>query len=328
MNLLKYNYCYAKSFLKDTNSYYLRKFFGGEVYEASFYEDLIASENKYKIIAKGPYQKNYLKIKNGFNVDYNGRLIYYSNSLTRAEFDAIKINDTELYFYECTTATYNPGKLEKNISHKKYLLKELFPSRIIHCVVVSNNENFLNKFDTYKKFYAKPEINLLNIARNNKSQKINSMPSSLIQIEELNKEIKSFFDYNKKFEEISKEFYLNNNLQKSMNIIRNTHSTVERLYWGKIKINLLSTYLNKDCKNIKSKYLIVSINFKNINKPELRYYFSKNDIKKDFFDFEELKKHNILKSSKKELEFIFDYIPEKNIDDFMNLEEELNIFNS
>ena len=323
MNLLKYNYCYAKSFSKNSNSDNLRSNFEGEVYEASFYEELISSENKYQIIAKGPYQKNYLKLKKGFNIDYNGKLIYYSNSLTRAEFDAIKINGTDLYFYECTTGTNNLVKLKKSISHKKHLLKELFPNRNIHCVVVSNNENFLNKFDTNTKIYTAPKIELLNIARNNKSQKIKNIPSSLMQVEELNKEVRSFFDYNKKFEEVSKEFYLNNNLQNSINIIRSTHGIVERIYWGKIKINLLSTYLNKNCENIKSKYIIVSINFKNINKPELRYYFSKNNNKKDFFDFEELKKLNNLKSSKKELEFIFDYIPEKDIDDFKNLEQEV-----
>ena len=80
MNLLKYNYCYAKSFSKNSNSDNLRSNFEGEVYEASFYEELISSENKYQIIAKGPYQKNYLKLKKGFNIDYNGKLIYYSNS--------------------------------------------------------------------------------------------------------------------------------------------------------------------------------------------------------------------------------------------------------
>ena len=191
------------------------------------------------------------------------------------------------------------------------MLKELFPNRNIHCVVVSNNENFLNKFDTNTKIYTAPKIELLNIARNNKSQKIKNIPSSLMQVEELNKEVRSFFDYNKKFEEVSKEFYLNNNLQNSINIIRSTHGIVERIYWGKIKINLLSTYLNKNCENIKSKYIIVSINFKNINKPELRYYFSKNNNKKDFFDFEELKKLNNLKSSKKELNLFLIIFPKK-----------------
>ena len=126
--------------------------FKGEVYEASFYEMMVAnigssSEDNAKIISKGPYTpKNNKYLKTGFFCNKQGQCIYNSDRISMAEFDCIKIDEYSLLFYECTLTQKheNLRSLKKESIRKLKLLKKLFPNKNISCVVVSDNETTLN----------------------------------------------------------------------------------------------------------------------------------------------------------------------------------------
>lgn len=126
-NLYKYNYVNAKSFLEQGNDDGHKMAFSGEIYEALFMENLLLDNysSNCQIVSKGPHAKarNYV-VSTGFS-NLNGYIIYRSNKVDIAEFDAIKICEDSLIFYECTLSK-TAKKLKKGILRKKFLLEKYF----------------------------------------------------------------------------------------------------------------------------------------------------------------------------------------------------------
>ncbi len=328
MNIDKYNYSHAKSFILDPSCHYKMSNFKGEVYEASFFEKLIAESagksQDYKLVAKGPYApsgKNF--IDTGFYCDPGGKLIYNSNRITMAEFDAMKFNDKSLLFFECTV-TQNSGllrTLKKEILRKITLLHKLFPDKCVTCTIVSDNNFTLNKFANCQGIntilYPHSEVDLLELAKTYNPEKI-SRCGETVSAKYLNKIIVKY-DYLTEFQNVSSTLFSTKTLSSVKDEVLSSNGLLQRLYWGKID----KEFFPYDVDAINAEQIIVSINFSNIKRPALRYYFIENKTKTPFEAKDTPKKLNRRKSSRTELLRICNKLPKRQMHELEELKNEL-----
>ncbi|MFT5806742.1 MAG: hypothetical protein ACI9LG_001012 [Moritella dasanensis] len=328
MNIDKYNYSHAKSFIQDPNCHYKMSNFKGEVYEASFFEMLIAEavgkSQDYKLVAKGPYASNRkCFIDTGFYCDLGGKLIYNSNSITIAEFDAIKLNDKSLLFFECTV-TQNSGllrTLKKEVSRKITLLHKLFPDKCVNCTIVSDNDLTLNKFsnceDINTLHYTPPEVDLLELAKTYSPEKTTTFGET-VSAKYLNK-IMVKYDYLTEFQNVSTTLFSKKTLSSVKDAVLSSNGLFQRLYWGKMD----KAFFPYDVDTIDAEQIIISINFSNIKRPTLRYYFIENKSKAPFEAKDIPKKLNKRKSSRTELLRICNKLPKRQVHELKELKDEL-----
>ncbi|MGS2743288.1 hypothetical protein ACU6TU_06780 [Halomonas sp. LS-001] len=329
MNLYKYQYSHSKSYKKDPENHAKKMNFRGEVYEASFYETMVAnieseSENSIKIISKGPYaQKDNKYLSTGFFCDSFGRCIYNSDRISIAEFDCIKIDKYSLFFYECTLTqrAENLRALKKEARRKSKLLKKLFPNKDICCVVVSDNDLTLSFFKNesgcsiYK--YAAENLDLIDLANNSRPEAL-APALNMKSANSLNR-ISNDFTYLEEFKKISSVLFQHGSLSSVESDIISSDGLFERLYWGKVRTkDIKSLDIKKD-----SDFIIISINFKNIKNPKIRYYYIDS---KDGAIYEALnkpKKLNRMKSSRSEIIKISKSLPVRSVSELQNLESEI-----
>jgi hypothetical protein len=328
MNIDKYNYAHAKSFIQDPNCHYKMSNFKGEVYEASFFETLIAeaveTSQDYNLVAKGPYASSGTNfIDTGFYCDPGGKLIYNSNRITMAEFDAMKFNDKSLRFFECTV-TQNSGllrTLKKEILRKITLLHKLFPDKCVNCTIVSDNDFTLNKFSNCQGIntlnYPHPEIDLLELAITYNPEKINTFGET-VSAKYLNKIIVKY-DYLTEFQHVSSTLFSKKTLSSVEDAVLSSNGLFQRLYWGKMD----KEYFPYDIDAIDAEQIIVSINFSNIKRPTLRYYFIDNKSNAPFEAKDTPKKLNKRKSSRTELLRICNKLPKRQVHELQELKNEL-----
>jgi len=307
--------------------------FKGEVYEASFFEKLIAEavgkSQDYKLVAKGPYASNGKNfIDTGFYCDPSGKLIYNSNRITMAEFDAMKFNDKSLLFFECTV-TQNSGllrTLKKEVLRKVTLLHKLFPDKSVTCTIVSDNDFTLNKFSNCEGidtlFYPHPEVNLLELAKKYSPEKINTFGET-VSAKYLNKIIVKY-DYLAEFQHVSSTFFTEKTLSSVENEVLSSNGLFQRLYWGKMD----KEFFPYDVDAINAEQIIVSINFSNIKRPALRYYFIDKKSKTPFEAKETPKKLNKRKSSRTELLRICNKLPKRQMHELLELKNELTLWHN
>ena len=282
MNLYKQYYSSPKNFIKSPHDEKPKMIFKGEVYEASFYEYLINELTKnnndtYKLVGKHAYAPKGKKfILTGFYCDKFGKCIYNSDGVSMAEFDAIKVSESKLVFYECTLIQ-NPQSLkgcERKFEKKFTLLQLLFPQKEITCVVVSNNNKTLNKFKHKKGYevhlHQLPEVDLLDIAKRSQYKSI-SAPEGVVSANSLNKVI-SDFHYLTNFRKLTAELFNGCSLSSMINKILPYNGLFPRLYWGKVPTSQLIDKIGV----VDAEFIIISINVSDTSNPKLRYYFQKS----------------------------------------------------
>lgn len=328
MNLHKFRYSHYKSYKKDPGDHHKTMNFKGEVYEASFYEMMVAnversSEGDVKIISKGPYTpKKNRYVKTGFYCDRLGRCIYNSDRISMGEFDCIKICGGSLYFYECTITQKpeNLRSLKKEAIRKSNLLKKLFPRKNILCVVVSDNEISLNYFKNEGGFstfhYALEDMDLLSLANNINPQSM-ACGFNMLSANSLNGKAADF-SYLEEMEKKSSILFFGGSLSSIKDDVVSNGGIFERLYWGKVRSEDIK---DQDVK-YNSDFLIVSINFKAI-KPKIRYYYEDNKDKSIYEALSKPKKLNSMKSSRSEIMKISGSLPIRSSSELEHLEIEI-----
>lgn len=282
MNLYKYSYSHSKSYINAPDDHWKTMNFKGEVYEASFFENIVANIDEHlsqerKLVLKGPYSPKSNKYKTtGFFCDKRGSILYNSNNISLAEFDCIELSIDLLLFYECTLTQKlgNLRTLKKEAVRKSTLLKRLFPEKKVICKVVSDNLFTLRYFDGIDGFstlfYEPPSVCLDKLARENKPEKID-VHFGMVSANSLNKKIVEF-DYIKEFQTLTSTLFKNKSLSSVEVELLSSNGLFPRVYWGKIRVESLG----KEFLRGNSEYAIVSVNFSKINAPKIRYYFMGN----------------------------------------------------
>lgn len=303
--------------------------FKGQVYEASFVEHIIEickfSEKDLNIVAKGPYAlKNSCRyITTGFYCDSKGSILYNSNKISLAEFDCILISKNEIVFYECTLSNtvVTSHKLKIEGIRKITLFKKLFPQKKITCVVVSEDLDMVSAFKGVDGFdglvYIMPLVDLPKLAKKARLEKVannNSMRSTI----SLNNDMVEF-NYIQEFDTINSSMLQYKSFASVKEKLLSYNGLFPRFYWGKVCV----TNLGDDFANVRSEYVIVSINFSNINSPTIRYYFVESKSSKVYEHFKPDKVLNKMKSSRAEIIKINNKIPERTVDELEILKSEV-----
>ena len=333
MNLYKQKYSHTKPFIKSPHILKYEMNFKGGVFEASFYESLInelkdEKKHSFRLVGKDSYApKGKTFIKDGFFCDSFGKCIYNSNSLSMAEFDAIKVNDKSLIFYECTLTQKkeNLRSANKDFDRKLTLLKFLFPNKKITCVVVSDNEETLRRFKYLEGYeilvYQMPNVDLLDIAKRSKYERI-SPPHMVMSANSLNK-MSSNFNYLTEFIKLNSSLCNGGTLTSLKQKLLSNNGLFPRLYWGKVPSQQLIDVIG----SVEADFIVISINLSNSNNPKLRYYFmqGKRSV------FEASSKPKLLgkrKSSLAEIKAIEKKLPGRTRLDLAQLEEEIKNWKS
>lgn len=171
-NLLFYNYDNAlmrtlhKKDINKDDVKYISTFssFKGEIYENIIYELLMdfAYDNDeiVNFILKGPYQdKENVYIKSGLMIDRSSQIVYKSAYKDISEFDALFFTKESVYFVEMSTSK-KTASLNKRLAKKHALLKMIFPSLEIKClVVVTKGSVGLKNFPDYTTVWVTEEFN-------------------------------------------------------------------------------------------------------------------------------------------------------------------------
>lgn len=288
MNLYKQYYNNPQNFINSPYDEKSKMNFKGEVFEASFYEYLInefkrEDNHNFKLVRKASYApQGNTYIQKGFFCDKFGKCIYNSDGISMAEFDAIKVSDSKLVFYECTLVK-NPLSLsgsERSFERKSTLLRLLFPKKEITCVVVSDNSRTLKRFKHKKGFdvqlYELNDVDLLDIAKRSQFKRI-IPPQDVISTNSLNK-ITSDFHYLTNFQKLTAELFNGSSLRSIKNKILHSNGLFPRLYWGKVPTSQIMDKVGE----VDADFIIISLSLSDITNPKLRYYFHKN--KKSIFE--------------------------------------------
>ncbi|WP_028112693.1 hypothetical protein [Ferrimonas kyonanensis] len=303
--------------------------FKGEVYEASFLENMVGKindlfESKRRIVSKGPYTpKNNKYKKTGFFCDQRGRILYNSNKISLAEFDCIEISENSLLFYECTLTqkSENLRVLKKEAIRKLTLLNRIFPGKKVVCKVVSDNPVTLKYFDGLDcfstLFYGFPSVSLDKLARESRPERI-GVHFGMVSANSLNNRMVEF-DYIKEFQLFNSNLFKNKSLESIKIDLLSSKGLYPRLYWGKVRVDSLGD----EFVGVKSEYTIVSVNFSKINSPKIRYYFIGKGKASVYEAFSPEKKLNKMKSSRAEITKIYSQLPERTIDDLKALKDEV-----
>lgn len=330
MSLYKYSYSNSRNYLKNPTDHWKMMNFKGQVYEASFVEYIVINICKFSeiglnVVAKGPYaSKNSSKhITTGFYCDSKGSILYNSNKISLAEFDCIVIGESEVFIYECTLSNTptSVSKLRTEGYRKITLLEKLFPHKKVTCIVVSNELNMITEFKNMDGFdgllYTMPLVDLPNLAKESKLGKIannNKMTSTV----SLNNDM-VIFDYIQEFNAINLLLLRYSSFASIRERLLSYNGLFPRFYWGKLP----AIYLGEDFTKVRSDYVIVAINFSNINSPVIRYYFLENKSNKVYECSKPDKALNKMKSSRAEIIKINDKIPEKTIAELEILKREI-----
>ncbi|WP_105212985.1 hypothetical protein [Pseudoalteromonas sp. T1lg22] len=319
MSIHSYIYTHKKSFLNNPESNHSTENFRGQVYEASFYEwlkDNVEYLNM-KLVAKPPYIKrasgNY-----GFLSSNDGSCCYYSRGVPLFEFDAICYSDKSIVFYECFISKWDKVKKSHKEACKRKIafLKKIFPNHTIKCIVVSNNKENLDIFNGLDgvgtKIHPEPEINLKALAMENNPRNLALTPNMIKP--HLLSQVAKKFDYLSLQLKISEGFNKNKNIKDTTQQIISFGEVVKRLHLGLLEGKSLKEDLN--CKETEK--VVLSLDFNDIKKPNLRYYIYENGVS----ELRPNKKPKILnryKASRKELLLLKEEIKSISINDYKEI---------
>ncbi|MFJ3522045.1 hypothetical protein ACIPO9_06170 [Pseudomonas sp. NPDC090203] len=329
MNLYKYRYSHAAAFLKQRGNPAALSNFRGEIYEAAFYEYLVALSSSdaspvAKLISKGIYTpKNNGFVKQGFYCDAKGQCIYNSHGLSVAEFDAIILSDSGLTFYECTL-TQKPENLRtlKSEALRKYsLMQRLFPGYTIACTVVGDNPVTLEPFESIEGFttmlFDFPAIDPLDVAKNAAPQ-AHAPTYAMRSANSLNKQTLEY-DCLADFGLVSQRLFAQTKITSIKEDLLAANGLIQRLCWGKINAAQLESRLG----TLKAEFVYVLISFKNVNTPRIRFYYF-DQYSRDIFEATSPpKKLTHRKVSRLELASVRKEAPVRDVSDFLALEDDV-----
>lgn len=329
MNLYNYRYSHAAAFLKQQGNAAAASNFRGELYEASFYEHLVAinsadAHSVMKVISKGIYTpKNNAFVKHGFYCNAKGQCIYNSHGQSVAEFDAILFSDSNLWLYECTL-TQKPENLRtlKSETFKKCsLMQKLFPEHTITCTVVSDNPVTLKPFESIKGFktmlFDFPAIDPFDVA-NNASPQAHAPTCGMRSANSLNK-LALPYDCLADFRLLSQKLFARPELTLIKEEVTAAGATVQRLCWGKINAAQLESRLGK----LQAEFVYILVSFKNINIPRLRYYYFDPTAGAIYEATSPPKKLSYRKVSRLELASVREEAPVRKISELLALEDDV-----
>ncbi len=243
-NLSYYPYTHAKSFIANPTDPWATNNYRGQVYEAHVYDAILQGESVHgmitgKIVLRGPYATARPTSGTELRFSYNKeRSLYYtSGGETIAEFDMLVVAPSKVQFIECTISDSNTNvkNLVAKIIRKRNLLRLLFPSCSVSCLIASdkqlNDSNFASVPFVSTVSIPFPQVNLLQLAKTARLDHLRPSPSS-VTIGKINS-CSSSFDYFATMHTLSGELWNVDDLHSVLGKIKNRYSgLIERIYWG------------------------------------------------------------------------------------------------